>query len=137
MHLNMSPTCFEGPRGRKIEFRDPGPGRTISACRIDVKHTPDVHSRTKANSTNVGPECPGLPITAHFTGFGPRKNRKMAGVDDMVVYMQTGVKYNTFYIHHPGGAKRPRGGVYTNCCISQQFAYTPPNGPHQPFHYFF
>ena len=48
----------------------------------------------------------------------------MAGVDDLVVYMQTVVKYNTFYIHHPGGAKRPRGGVYTNCCILQQFAYS-------------
>ena len=32
------------------------------------------------------------------TGFGPRKNREMAGVDDLVVYMQTAVKYNTFYI---------------------------------------
>jgi len=37
----------------------------------------------------------------------------MAGVDNLVVYTQTFVKYNTFYIHHPGGAKRPRGGVYT------------------------
>jgi len=24
MHLNTSPTCFEGTRGRKIRFRDPG-----------------------------------------------------------------------------------------------------------------
>ena len=32
------------------------------------------------------------------TGFGPRKNGEMAGVDDLVVYMQTAVKYNTFYI---------------------------------------
>jgi len=40
----------------------------------------------------------------------------MAGVDNLVVYMQTAVKYNTFYINHPGG-------VYTNCCILQQFAY--------------
>jgi len=35
------------------------------------------------------------------------------------------------------GAKRPRGGMYTNCCILQQFAYTPPNRPHQSFPYFF
>jgi len=70
------------------------------------------------------------------TGCGPRKNREMAGVDHLVVYLQTAVKYNTFYIHHPGGAKWPRGGVYTNCCILQQFAYTP-NGPHQPFPFFF
>ena len=36
------------------------------------------------------------------TGFGLRKNREMVGVDDAVVYMQTAVKYNTFYIHNPG-----------------------------------
>ena len=47
----------------------------------------------------------GTPKIYTTTGFGPRKNREMAGVDDLVVYMQTAVKYNTFYIHHPGGAK--------------------------------
>jgi len=61
----------------------------------------------------------GTPKIYTTTGFGSRKNREMAGVDDLVVY------------------KRPRGGVYTNCCILQQFAYTPPNRPHQPFPYFF
>ena len=71
------------------------------------------------------------------TGLGPRKNREMAGVDDLVVYMQTAVKYSSLYIHHPGGASRPRGGVYRKSCILQQFAYTPPNRPHQPFPYFF
>jgi len=25
MHSSTSPTCFEGPRGRQIRFRDPGP----------------------------------------------------------------------------------------------------------------
>jgi len=83
------------------------------------------------------PQVVGTPKMYTTTGFGPRKNREMAGVDDLVVYMQTAVKYSTFYIHHPGGAKRPRGGVYTNCCILQQFAYTPPNRPQQPFPYFF
>jgi len=78
----------------------------------------------------------GTPKIYTTTGFGPRKKREMSAVDDLV-YMQTAVKYNTFYMHHPGGAKRPRGGVHTNCCISQQFAYTPPNRPHQPFPYFF
>jgi len=39
-------------------------------------------------------------VTYTTTGFGPGKNREMAGVDDLVVYMQTAVKYNTFYIHH-------------------------------------
>jgi len=57
----------------------------------------------------------GTPKIYTTTGFGLRKNREMAGVDDLVVYMQAAVKYTTFYIHHPGGAKRPRGGVYTNC----------------------
>jgi len=66
----------------------------------------------------------GPPKIYTTTGCGPRKSREMAGVDDLVVYMQTAVKYNTFYIHHPRGAKRPRGGVYANCCILQQFAYT-------------
>jgi len=36
------------------------------------------------------------------TGFGLRKNREMAGVDHLVVYMKTAVKYCGLYIHHPG-----------------------------------
>ena len=79
----------------------------------------------------------GTPKIYTTTGLGPRKNREMAGVDDLVVYMQTAVKYSSLYIHHPGGASRPRGGVYRKCCILQQFAYTPPNGLHQLFSYFF
>jgi len=54
----------------------------------------------------------GAPKIFTTTGFEPRKNREMAGVDDLVVYVQTVVKYDTFYIHHPGGASRPRGLVY-------------------------
>ena len=61
----------------------------------------------------------GNPKIYTTTGFGPRKNREMAGVDHLVVYMQTVVKYNTFYMHHPGGVQCPRGGVYTNCSIVQ------------------
>jgi len=34
------------------------------------------------------------------TGLGPRKNREMAGVDDLVVYIQTAVFYNSLHIHH-------------------------------------
>jgi len=79
----------------------------------------------------------GTPKIYTTIGFGPRKNREMAGVDDLVVYMQTVVKYSRLYIHHPVGASRPLGGVYRKCCILQQFAYTPPNRPHQPFPYFF
>ena len=60
----------------------------------------------------------------------------MGGVYHFLVYMQTAPTYNTFYIHHNGGAGRPRGGVYTNCSILGQFAYTPRNGVHQPFSYF-
>ena len=29
MHSNTSPTYFEGPRGQKIGFRDPGPGNRV------------------------------------------------------------------------------------------------------------
>ena len=77
----------------------------------------------------------GTPKIYPTTGFGRNKKKKMAGVDHFLVYMQTAVKYNTFYIHHPGGAA-PRGGVYTNGGILQQFAYTPRNGLHQPLNYF-
>jgi len=79
----------------------------------------------------------GTPKIYTTTGLGPRKNREMAGVDDLVVYVQTAVKYSSLYIHHPGGASRPQGGVYRKCRILPQFAYTPPNRPHQPFPYFF
>jgi len=49
----------------------------------------------------------GTPKIYTTTGFGHRKNRVMAGVDHLVVYMQTAVKYNNLYIHHPGGALTP------------------------------
>jgi len=45
------------------------------------------------------------------------RNEKMAGVDNFLVYVQTAVEHNTYYIHHPGGAACPRGGVYTNCVL--------------------
>jgi len=34
-------------------------------------------------------------------GFGPRKNKKMAGVYHGLVYLQTAPNHNTCYIHHP------------------------------------
>jgi len=48
----------------------------------------------------------GTPKIYTTTGFGPRKNREMAVVGDLVVYMQNAVKYSSLYIHHPSG------GVY-------------------------
>ena len=42
----------------------------------------------------------GTPKIYTTTGLGPRKNREIAGVDDLVVYMQTAVKYSSLYIHH-------------------------------------
>jgi len=65
----------------------------------------------------------GTPKIYTTTGLGPRKNREMVGVDDLVVYMQTAVKYSSSYIHHLGGAARPRGGVYRKCCILQQYMH--------------
>jgi len=38
----------------------------------------------------------GTPKIYTTTGFGPRRHREIAGVDDLAVYMQTAVKYNTF-----------------------------------------
>jgi len=34
MHLNTSPTCFEGPRGSKIGFRDTGPDKIGFRCTV-------------------------------------------------------------------------------------------------------
>ena len=73
----------------------------------------------------------GTPKIYTTTGFAPRKNKEMAGVDDVVVYMQIAVKYNTFYIHHPGGAKRFRGWCifkllyFTRVCIYTTKSSTP------------
>ena len=63
----------------------------------------------------------GSPKIYTTTGLGPRKNREMAGVDDLVVYMPTAVKYNSLYIHHQivhtshfpiFSRPKPGGGVY-------------------------
>jgi len=83
----------------------------------------------------LGPTI-GTPEIYTTAGLGPRKNREMAGVDDLV-YMQTAVKYNSLYGIYTTPGARPRGGVYRKCCNLQKFAYTPPNRPHQPFPYFF
>jgi len=63
----------------------------------------------------------GTPKIYTTTGLGPRKNREMAGVDDLVVYMQTAVKYSSLHIHHQivhtshfpiFSRPQPGGGVY-------------------------
>ena len=79
----------------------------------------------------------GTPKIYTTTGFGPRKNRERPGVDDLVVYMQTAVKYSSLYIHHHGGINRPRGSVYRksrvvfwgSLHINQEMVYT----SHVPF----
>ena len=38
MQLNTSPTCFEGPRGREIWFRDPGPENRVQVLLNYVHH---------------------------------------------------------------------------------------------------
>jgi len=63
----------------------------------------------------------GTPKIYTTTGFGPRKNREMAGVDDLVVYIQTAVFYSSLHIHHQivhashfpiFSRPKPGGGVY-------------------------
>ena len=39
MHLNTSPTYFGGPRGRKIEIRDPGPENKVYGLRTKFSKT--------------------------------------------------------------------------------------------------
>ena len=68
--------------------------------------------------------CFGTPKIYTTTGFGPRKNREMAGVDDLVVYMQTVVKYNTFYIHHPGVVYIESVVFYHSLHIHHQIVHT-------------
>jgi len=42
----------------------------------------------------------GTPKIYTTTGLGPGKNKEMAGADDLVLYMQTAVKYSSLHIHH-------------------------------------
>ena len=75
------------------------------------------------------------------TGLGPRKNREMAGVDDLVVYMQTAVKYNTFYIHHPNPVVVYIFGVPTKVTLEgsvcREVFYGICLGPRPPFNYWY
>jgi len=63
----------------------------------------------------------GTPKIYTTTGFGLKKNRKMAGVQDLVVYIQTAVFHSSLHIHdqivhtsHSPIFSRPKpgGGVY-------------------------
>ena len=62
----------------------------------------------------------GTPKIYTTTGLGPRKNREMAGVDDLVVYIQTAVFNSSLHIHHqvvhtshfPIFSRSQSGGVY-------------------------
>jgi len=42
----------------------------------------------------------GTPKIYTTTGLGPIKNREMAGVDDLVVYIESVVFYCSLHIHH-------------------------------------
>jgi len=54
------------------------------------------------------------------TGLVPRKNREMAGVDDLVVYMQT-VKNTTLSIYTTPGARSAPRVVYIQTAVSVRF----------------
>ena len=48
----------------------------------------------------------------------------MAGVDDLVVYMQTAVKYSTLYIHHPGVVYIESVVFYSSLHMHHQIVHT-------------
>jgi len=63
----------------------------------------------------------GTPNIYTTTGFGLRKNREMAGVDDLMGYIESVVFYSSLHIHHlivhashfPIFSRpQPGGGVY-------------------------
>ena len=56
----------------------------------------------------------GTPYIYTTTGFGLGKNMKMAGVDHFLVYIQTAVKYNTFF----------NAVFYSSLRIHQDMVYT-------------
>ena len=58
----------------------------------------------------------GTPKIYTTTGLGPRKNREMAGVDHLVVYMQTAVKYRVCIYTTPGALRAP-GVVYIESVV--------------------
>jgi len=74
----------------------------------------------------------GTPKIYTTTGLGPRKNWELAGVDDLVVYMQTDVKYSSLYIHHPGALRAP-GVVYIESVVFYSSFHIHHQSVHQPF----
>jgi len=65
----------------------------------------------------------GIPKIYTNTSFRPRKNKEMAGVDNLVVYMQSAVKHSTFYIH-PGVVYIQTGVFYSSLHIHHQMVHT-------------
>jgi len=54
-----------------------------------VSSKPDIEERSGVHASM------GTSKIYTSTWFGPGKNREMAGVDDLVVYKQTAVKYSS------------------------------------------
>jgi len=79
----------------------------VSYVRVPTFHVLPIYRHCSGVVRNVYFDRPhkyafiGTPKIFTTTGLGPRKNREMAGVDDLVVYMQTAVKYKTLYIPNP------------------------------------
>jgi len=78
MHLNTSTTCFKGPPGRKIGFRNPGPGYWVYVLLNLVRHQCIyiyiyIHQtfrnlRPPQNGDGVGSRSGGLKVLADL-GF--------------------------------------------------------------------
>ena len=101
--------------------RPKDPGLATSACSLQRRASP-LHVQNSEFGT---------PKIYTTTGFGPRNNLEMAGVDDLVVYMQTAVKIQHFLYTPPRGREAPpRWCIYkllnfTAVCIYTTKSSTP------------
>ena len=118
-------------KGNRLEgIREKGKGRDTLFRRVSTTPTNRAYARTNETKRFPGwTHPPNLRYIYTSTGFGLRKNKKMAGVDHFLVYMQTAVKYSCLYVHHPGGGAAPPGlyklWYFTAVCIYTKTWSTP------------
>jgi len=66
MHSNTCPTCFEGPRGMKIRFRDPGIGSRVKRGRTKLSTSWRAHFRKTDPKQNHSPRFRLVPRSRKY-----------------------------------------------------------------------